>query len=246
MIAVGAFVLALVAATSFVSGVFGVAGGLILMGGLVYLLPVSQAMILHGLAQFVSNAARVVFWRRHLAVGLLLKFSASSIVCLGLFAVVHFVPSKTVVLFALGLSTVVLFFVPDRWAPRITQPGVAYLTGLMGTALILLAGVSGPFLDQFFVRSGLDRRVTIATKAAMQCFSHVLKVVYFGALVGASLEEEWWALAAIVPFVSIAGSAAATRVLERMTDKQFYWWTRRIVLVLGCYYMVEATRSWLG
>ena len=246
MIAIAAFVLALVAATSFLSGVFGVAGGLILMGGLVYLLPVSQAMIMHGLAQFVSNASRVAFWRQYVAVDLLLKFSATSVLCLGLFGVIHFVPSRTLVLFALGLSTVMLFFVPERRAPNITQPGVAYLTGFLGTALILLAGVSGPFIDQFFVRSGLDRRVTIATKAAMQCVSHVLKVIYFGAVVGASLDEAWWLLAAIVPAASIAGSAAATRVLERMTDKQFYWWTRRIVLVLGCYYMVEATRSWLG
>lgn len=246
MIVIAALVLALVAATSFVSGVFGVAGGLILMGGLVYVLPVSQAMILHGLAQFVSNAVRVIVWRSYIALDLLARFSAASILCLGVFAVIHLVPSKMAVLFALGFSTVILFFVPARWAPKITQPGMAYVAGILGSALILMAGVSGTFLDQFFVRSGLDRRVTVATKAAMQCLGHVLKVAYFGVLVGASLDEEWWALAALVPIASIAGNAVATRVLERMTDKQFYWWTRRIVLVLGCYYVIEAARSWLG
>jgi uncharacterized protein len=246
MIIIAALVLALIAVTSFISGVFGVAGGLILMGGLVYVLPVSQAMIMHGLAQFVSNATRVIVWRKYVALGVLAKFSAASILCLGVFAMINFVPSKTAVLFALGISTVILFFVPERWAPKITQPGMAYIAGVLGTALILMAGVSGTFLDQFFVRSGLDRRVTIATKAAMQCLSHLLKVAYFGVLVGATLDEDWWLLAAIVPIASIAGNAAATRVLERMTDKQFYWWTRRIVLVLGCYYMIEATRSWLG
>lgn len=246
MVLVFVFVLALVASASFVSGVFGVAGGLILMGGLVYLLPVSQAMIVHGVAQFVSNASRVFFWRQHVAVDILLKFSATSVLCLGLFAFVRYIPSKTLVLFVLGISTVILFFVPDRWAPRITQTGVAYLTGAAATALMLMAGVSGPFLDQFFVRSGLDRRVTIATKAAMQCVSHVLKVVYFGTLVGQGLDEEWWALAALAPLAAIAGSSAAAPVLHRMTDKQFYWWTRRIVLVLGIYYMAAAMQSWLA
>jgi len=239
-------VLSLVAATSFVSGIFGVASGLILMGGMVVLLPVSQAMIVHGVAQFVSNGSRVFFWRQHLELAVLAKFTITSVLCLGLFSLVRYVPSKTVVLFILGVSTVILFFVPDRWAPKITQPGVAYLTGVAGTALMLMAGVSGPFLDQFFVRSGLDRRVTIATKAAMQCVSHLVKIAYFGAVAGQGLDTEWWGLAALAPLAAIAGSSAATPVLHRMTDKQFYWWTRRIVLVLGCYYVAAAMWSWLG
>jgi uncharacterized membrane protein YfcA len=246
MLATTALVLSLVAATSFVSGIFGVAGGLILMGGLVWLLPVSQAMIVHGVAQFVSNASRVFFWRRHLALDVLLKFSLTSLACLALFSLVRYVPSKTLVLFLLGVSTVILFFVPDRWAPSMTQPGVAYLTGIMGTALMLMAGVSGPFLDQFFVRSGLDRRVTIATKAAMQCVSHLVKIAYFGALAGHGLDPEWWGLAVLAPLAAFAGSSAAAPVLHRMTDKQFYWWTRRIVLALGCYYIAAALWSWVA
>jgi uncharacterized membrane protein YfcA len=241
-----ALVLSLVAATSFVSGVFGVAGGLILMGGLVFLLPVSQAMIVHGVAQVVSNASRVFFWRRHLEIAVLAKFTATSVACLLLFSLVRYVPSKTMVLFILGVSTVILFFVPDRWAPSIMQPGVAYLTGIAGTALMLMAGVSGPFLDQFFVRSGLDRRVTIATKAAMQCVSHLVKIAYFGGVASWGLDPEWWALAALAPVAAVAGASAATPVLARMTDKTFYWWTRRIVLVLGCYYIAAAMWSWLG
>jgi hypothetical protein len=44
----------------------------------------------------------------------------------------------------------------------------------------------------------------------------------------------------------VLGSSCAKPVLARMSDKQFYWWTRRIVLVLGCYYIAEAMRSWLS
>jgi uncharacterized membrane protein YfcA len=246
MILVSAFVLGLVALTSFVSGMFGVAGGLILMGGLVWLLPVAQAMVVHGAAQFVSNAARAVLWRRFLVWPLIARFTATSVLCMVVFWFVNFVPSKPLVLFILGFSTVVLFFVPAWLAPKITQPGVAYLCGMLGTALILVAGVSGPFIDQFFVRADLDRRTTIATKAAMQCVSHVVKIVYFGSFAESALDEQWLGLLAVVPVVSILGATAASRVLERMTDKQFYWWTRRIVLVLGVYYLVEAARHWLA
>ena len=246
MTLVFAVVLALVAATSFLSGVFGVAGGLILMGGLLYLLPVSQAMLIHGVAQFVSNGTRAVVWRKYIAFDVLARFAFTSVLCLGVFALVRFVPSRTLVLFLLGLSTVILYFVPQRFAPQITQPAVAYGAGIAGTALMLLAGVSGPFLDQLFVRSGLDRRATIATKAAMQCLAHVIKIVYFGALASQGLDAQWWGLAAVVPIASIIGSSLAAPILARLTDKQFYWWTRRIVLVLGIYYTVEAMRSWLG
>ena len=44
----------------------------------------------------------------------------------------------------------------------------------------LIAGVAGPLLDVFFVRSTIDRRAVVATKAATQAISHTLKVGYYG------------------------------------------------------------------
>ena len=50
--------------TSFVSGIFGMAGGLMLMGVLAFLLPVSAAMVVHGAIQSVSNGWRAILWHR--------------------------------------------------------------------------------------------------------------------------------------------------------------------------------------
>ena len=55
-------VAALVTAT--ISGVFGMAGGLILMGVLTTYLPVASAMVLHGFIQIISNASRAFLLRR--------------------------------------------------------------------------------------------------------------------------------------------------------------------------------------
>ena len=41
--------------TSILSGIFGMAGGMILMGLLLWLLPVADAMALHGVTQIASN-----------------------------------------------------------------------------------------------------------------------------------------------------------------------------------------------
>jgi hypothetical protein len=46
-----------VLATSFISGIFGMAGGMVLMGILLLLLSVEQAMVIHGVAQFASNGS---------------------------------------------------------------------------------------------------------------------------------------------------------------------------------------------
>ena len=44
--------------TAFLSSIFGMLGGLILMGVLVFIMPVSNAMVLHGLIQLTSNGYR--------------------------------------------------------------------------------------------------------------------------------------------------------------------------------------------
>ena len=44
--------------TAFLSSIFGMLGGLILMGALITIMPVSQAMVLHGLIQLTSNGYR--------------------------------------------------------------------------------------------------------------------------------------------------------------------------------------------
>src|SRR5438105_14625127 len=50
--------------TSFISGILGMAGGMILMGILLAVLPLPVAMMLHGITQLASNAWRALLWRR--------------------------------------------------------------------------------------------------------------------------------------------------------------------------------------
>ena len=52
--------------TAILSGVFGMAGGLILIGVLLVLMPLPQAMVLHAITQMASNGWRAVLWRQHI------------------------------------------------------------------------------------------------------------------------------------------------------------------------------------
>jgi hypothetical protein len=54
----------LMVATAFLSGLFGMAGGLILIGVLLTILPLPSAMVLHAITQIASNGWRAFLWRR--------------------------------------------------------------------------------------------------------------------------------------------------------------------------------------
>ena len=56
----------LMVATAFLSGLFGMAGGLILIGVLLTILPLPSAMVLHAITQMASNGWRAFLWRAHI------------------------------------------------------------------------------------------------------------------------------------------------------------------------------------
>ena len=65
-LALTAFLLATMVGTSFLSGIFGMAGGLILVGVLLAIMPLPAAMMLHGVTQLASNGWRALLWWRHI------------------------------------------------------------------------------------------------------------------------------------------------------------------------------------
>ena len=57
-------ILLAIASTAALSGVFGMAGGMVLIAVLALLLPIPEAMVIHALAQGVANGARAaLLWR---------------------------------------------------------------------------------------------------------------------------------------------------------------------------------------
>lgn len=170
--------------TATVSGVLGMAGGLLLMGVLLLVLPVSTAFVVHGLLQLVSNGWRAVLQRSHVQVPIVGWYAAGAVVAASSVLLVAVVPSKPVTYLLLGLVPA-LAWLPRRLLPLdAARPAHAATAGVLVTALNLAAGVSGPLLDVFFVRSALGRHAVVATKAATQVLSHAAKVIVYGGLAG--------------------------------------------------------------
>jgi uncharacterized membrane protein YfcA len=223
--------------TSFISGILGMAGGMILMGVLLAVLPLPAAMMLHGITQLASNAWRALLWRKEVDWRVFRGYLYGAVLALGVFTAVKLVVSKPVALIMMGLTPFITLALPEKLHLNVERRGHPFLCGMVCSVLSLTAGISGPILDVFFVRSKMSRHAVVATKAMTQSLSHIMKILYFGAFVaieGATVEP--W-LAAMMVLLAFTGTSLSRRVLERMDDQSFRFWTRWTVMVLGVFYL---------
>jgi uncharacterized membrane protein YfcA len=238
-------VLALIAATivfsSFLSGVFGMAGGMILLGVLLNYFDVATGMIFFSIIQLFANGWRVVQWRHYILWPIFGWYFVGAVIAFAGMWMIAFVPDKAMVYLGLGVMPFVVEALPASMRPNIERKGVPLFTGVATTIIQILAGVGGLFLDIFFQKSMLDRKTTNATKAVAQSFSHVVRAFYFGSLTGIGDVPLWATGPAIL--LAIGGTSLAPFVIERMTDHGFRQWTRAIIFAISVVFLVRA--AWL-
>ena len=244
-------VLAAVLLTSALSGVIGMAGGMLLMALLAALFPVPVAMLLHGVTQGAANGSRAWFLRAHVRWAVLPPYLAGAVLALGVFAFLTFVPERGLLLLLLGALPWLGRLLPAAGRLDVEGPATAFACGAVVTAAQLLAGASGPLLDLFFLHARLDRRAVVATKAVTQALGHGAKLVYYGAVLGlpaAAFEgaaARPWLFVAVVP-AALLGTRIGTRLLDRLEDATFRRASGRIVLALGAACSLGGLVSLLG
>jgi uncharacterized membrane protein YfcA len=241
--------------TSAISGVFGMSGGMILMGYLAFVLPVSAAMMMHGATQATANGYRAFLNWRDIDWWIFGRFVAGALLGLGVLSAVAYVPGKVTMYFLLGTVPFLAAALPQKWALDVRKTAAAEICGLLVTLLNLTAGVAGALLDVFFVRTTLTRHQVVATKAVTQTFSHIQKLVYFGVIVRAVSPETpgvhaganlpWWIFVAVIP-LSMLGTTAGKQVLDRMTDTNFRLWSQRITLGIGAVLLGQGVNLLMG
>ena len=229
-------------ATAFLSSIFGMLGGLILMGILVSLMKVGPAMILHGLIQMTSNGYRAWLNQKDINWKIVGTLSIGNILALAILFFIAFEPDRITVLLALGLLPYVAWAMPSNFAFDVTKTPVGILAGNVVVGTNLLAGVGGPILDIFFQRVEMTRHQVVATKAVAQFLGHVSKVIFFGGLVASSSSENWaelWLLILVIG-ASLVGTTFGKKVLDKINDRTFFSWTQVIMLAVGAVLIVRA------
>jgi len=232
------FVAIAVLFTSTLSGVFGMAGGLVLLAALLTVLPVATAIAVQAAIQIVANGSRAFLSRKFI------DWRILGMICVGLVAaaillfILRYTPDLATVCIAIGLMPI-LVWIPNHWlALDASKPHHAFLCGFLGGGLSLALGVSGPTVAIFFIPPQMDRRTIVATKAATQVVSHASKVFFYGATASAMVAGDWLIVLVAVPF-AIAGTNLGYHILQRLSDAGFRAWTRWIVTFIGIFYLLR-------
>lgn len=232
----------LMVATAFLSGLFGMAGGMILIGVLLTLMPLPTAMVLHAITQMASNGWRAFLWRAHIRWRPVFVYLIGCALALGVWSLTRYVPDKPIALLLLGITPFMARLMPRNLKPNPDSIWQGSFYGFICMGLMLMTGVSGPLMDTFFLGGKFDRREIVATKATCQVASHLTKLVYFGGIIdqAATLDP---VLAAVAIAASMLGTTLARRILEAMSDAQFRTWAGRIITTVASYYILYG--GWL-
>lgn len=244
---VAAIILVTVLVSSFLSGIFGMAGGVILMGVLATLVPVATAMMIHGAVQMISNGYRAFLWRDHINWRIFRRYALGSAVAVLLLFALSWRPDKQTVYVLLGLVAMLVWLPKQLLDLDIQKRFQAEGAGFVVQALNTMAGVAGPLLDQFFVRTDMTRHAIVATKAVTQVLAHFVKILFWSvpviAAAGVQALPPWWLILGAAP-LSMLGTTLGGKVLDRMSDVNFKRGMKYLVTAIGAVMLMKAA-GWL-
>jgi hypothetical protein len=130
---------------------------------------------------------------------------------------------------------------PEKLVLNVERPYHSTACGFICTGIALVAGVSGPVLDIFFIRSKMSRHSVVSTKALSQTLTHLSKIAFFGGVAVSTGADVPPLVAALMIALAFGGTTLSRTVLERIDDSRFRQWTRWTVTGVGSVYLISGT-----
>lgn len=214
--------------TAVISGIVGMAGGVILQAIMLTILPATIIVPIHGAVQLVSNSSRTLFLARHvhkpIALYFLIGTPIGAYIGYKLLLYVH-IP-EWILLASVGMLLYIAFK-PKR-LPLIHIPFWAFLPlGIIISGLANLIGATGPLQAPFFIRDDLSKEEIVATKAACQTITHLSKIPTYIAL-----SFNYADYASLIIFLSIGviiGTKIGVTLLKKIDREKFM-----IIIKIAC------------
>lgn len=236
--------------TSMISGIFGMAGGMILKVVFLNVLTVNASMIIHALIQMVANGWRCFIWRKDIVWNILPPYFWGIGIGITLVSFIHYVPSAAIVLIIMGIIPIFCIAFSRYIQLSIENKKQTLVTATILTFIQMTTGVIGPLLDLLYNTSPLTRQQIVSMKAFSQTVMHFLRICYYSVLIpiilGANSQnaEGWpeglnmWIVALLI-VASIAGTSAAAPIVQRMNDKKFKAYSKIIILIISIYCLMQ-------
>jgi uncharacterized membrane protein YfcA len=227
---------ALVAATTLVSGIAGLGGGVLLLAALASFFPSGVLIPLHGSIQFMSNVSRVAVSPRSIDYSIVLPYFGGAVLGAAGGAALGLRFSLLNLNAVIGFAILVL-----TWLPRLVMlrdfRGKFLLVGFMDTFLSLFIGASGPLTAPFFLASKLTKDNFVPTKAACQVPVHFFKVCVYVWSGFAIMKWSRYVLLA-VPMVML-GSIASKLLTSRVKESHFNLIVKVMITLLAAKMIVD-------
>ena len=220
----GGFIV-LAAFTSAFGVVAGLGGGVLMIGVMAMVLPPAALIPVHGVVQAGTNLTRILIMRKLVIRQALLPFAAGA-------AIGGSTGGSIVVSLPLAWMQAILggFLLYVCWMPGITASAPTgrrfFVLGGIGGLISMFVGATGTLLAPWVRGVSKDRRVFVATHAAIMLFIHGLKVLVFGVLGFAFLE--YLPLMTAMVAMTFVGNWIGVTLLNRMPEELF----RRIFQVV--------------
>lgn len=226
--------------TSFISGVMGIGGGVMLLGVMAVLLPAAVLIPLHGVVQFASNGFRSLLLVSHIQKSVLLPFvlgSAVGSVFSG--SLVIQLPAWAI---QFGIAGFIILAVLGK--VNVGGAGSAAVAGVISGFLTMLFGATGPFVGGFVRNLNLPRLQHVSTMASMMALQHAIKLSVFGVLGFAF--GRYIGLLGLLIGCSMAGTAVGRVVLLSVNEKLFRKLLNLILIILAVRLIWQGTQSLIG
>jgi uncharacterized membrane protein YfcA len=249
-----AWVLGLLAATAFatsvLSAIVGMAGGITLLAVMLLFFDPLVAVPLHGIVQLVSNSSRTVAQRSHVRWDIVWRYALPLLPLgwLGLLLAESISPD--VARLIIGVFVLVATWRP-AWILVGTHPensdphrrffGLGAVVGVVN----ITVGATGPLIAPFFLNLGWTRFALIGTKAACQAAGHLAKIVVFG--IAGFAFGNWLGLLAILSLCVVGGTAFGTRLLGGVSERAFIVLYRAVLTLIAVFLVVRNVSAvWPG
>jgi len=222
-----------------ISAITGVAGGVLLLSGLVLFVPAGAVVPIHGLVQFTAGISRMIAFRTHIQWSLVFPFVLTMIpgACLGAYGlsrVYALNPSWLLVIIAL----VITFTIRPRTHVNAPSGLVQHSTlnlGILGFScgiLGMFVGSTGPIVSGWLLNHGIVKEAHIGSKSVMQGSAHLVKIPLFTWGLSFDFIPYTQALVGMIAMV-LLGTWIGKWYVQRVSTRAFSLITRVILSVIA-------------
>ena len=216
--------------TSVISGVAGMAGGVLLLSAMTFFLDIRSIVPIHGVVQMISNSSRCWYLRSHVRLDLFWPYLFGAPIG---FILAYFILDNISQTHYLYLLVAILIFwalfKPKKFPEIRLKPYQWSILGIFAGLQSALVGATGPLLAVFFLRSDLTKEEIVSTKAMQQLTTHFMKIPLFLTLSFNYIEHIELIIGMSV--TTVLGSFLGVKILKRVNEKSFQIIFRSLLFV---------------